>query len=146
MKIAFRKGDNLPWHDIVGKVIMLFTKKYRHVEFVFSDDTWFGAVAGGSRFTDDISGNPDKWDYIKINEIHEAKIRYTCEIIEGRKYDWAGLLSFASFGLIKQDPRAFYCSELVRWVLGLKNIGILPRWKGERCPPSGKGGLYEMLT
>lgn len=121
--------------------------KYRHVEIVFSDGVWYGAVAKGLRFTDDISGNKDKWHFVLLDVSleQEAAIRFACEMKEGQKYDYSGILSFVSFGLVKQDPRAYYCSEVIRWVLGLSVVGVLPRWKGERCAPSGKGGLFELL-
>jgi len=148
MKFAFRKIETVPWWFVPSHAIGWITGgKYCHVEGVFSDGMWFGAVLKGTRFADDIKGNPGKWDFVEIpmTRQRENRLRFICELLEGRKYDLSGLAEYITFGIVKQDPRASYCSEIWRRLLSFKSIGLLPR-STKKCPPSGKGGLYEMLV
>ena len=145
MRLAFRKITG--WNPVRHLIGWVTKGKYCHVEGVFSDGVWVGAVEKGLRFTKDISGNPDKWDFVLLdmNEKTEDFLRVLCEIHRGTKYDFAGLFSYIGFGLIRQDPSKAYCSEFWRDLLSRRLIEILPAWWGERCPPSGKNGLYEIL-
>ena len=117
MLIAFRKAKT-SWNPI-SKFISFWTKgPYSHVEFVFDHTkprTWFGAVLSGLRFTQDITGNLKKWDYLQL-ALDSAKVYALCLSVEGRKYDIAGVLSYI-LPFIKQDPRMYYCSEIIYDVL-----------------------------
>ena len=90
---------------------------YCHCEFVFTHTkprTWFGAVLSGLRFTQDITGNPKKWDFVEV-DIDEGKVYALCSEYEGKKYDIWGVLSYIL--PVKQDPRMFYCSEVIYSIL-----------------------------
>lgn len=147
MKLAFRKING--WNPIRHIIGWVTKGKYCHVEGVFSDGTWVGAVSKGLRFAKpgEISGNLNKWDFIRLDMDAEKEkiLRSMCEMCRGRRYDYAGLLSHISFGIIKQDPNKSYCDEFWRDMLGRTFIEILPFWWGEKTTPSGKHGLYEML-
>jgi len=147
MKFAFRKING--WNPIRHIIGWVTGGKYCHVEGVFSDGTWVGVTTGGVRFArpGEISGNPAKWDFVEVHitTYKEGILRTMCEIHRGTKYDFAGIASYITFGVIKQDPSKPYCSEFWRDVLGRLAIAVLPFWWGRRCPPSGKNGLYEMI-
>lgn len=110
ISIAFRKVKST-WNPI-SRLIGL-TGPYCHCEFVFPTKprTWFGAVLSGLRFTQDITGNPKKWEFVEV-DWDEEMVWKLCEMYEGRNYDILGLFSFA-LPFVKQDPRRFYCSEII---------------------------------
>lgn len=97
--------------------------------------------------SEEIAGNPEKWDIVpvKLKYYQVERLFLLCELDDGRiKYDWAGLLAWPTFGLIKQDPRKDYCSETFRRKLGFRWIGgSLPRWDGKKCSPQD---LYDLVT
>ena len=150
MVFAFRKIETVPWWFVPSHAIGWVTGgRYSHVEGVFPDGLWFGAVGKGLRFTDKIGGNKDKWDFIEI-EMTLAKViflRQLCEIDRGKEYDYNGVMSYIL--PITQSGNKAYCSEIWRDYLGRTGIGLLPFWMGEKCPPDAKGkkykGLYELL-
>jgi len=150
MIMCFRKAKTVPWWFLPSHIIVKITGGiYCHVEGKFPDGLWFGAVGNGLRFTKDISGNPDKWDFVEIEMPPEKEnfLRQLCEIHRGTKYDYARTLSYVL--PIKQNPSKYNCEEYWRDILGRTGIGVLPFWMGEKCPPDAKGkkykGLYELL-
>jgi len=150
MTFAFRKIETVPWWFVPSKLIGRITGGSRcHVEGIFPDGLWFGAVGKGLRFTDEITGNPEKWEFVEI-EMEPEKLnflRQLCEIDRGKEYDYNGVMSYIL--PITQSGNKAYCSEVWRDYLGRTGIGILPFWMGEKCPPDATGkkykGLYEML-
>ena len=125
ISVAFRKAKT-SWSPI-SKFISLWTRgPYCHCEFVFDKTkprTWFGAVLGGLRFTQEITGNPKKWDFVKI-DVDQLEIYTHCLVLDGRKYDIWGVLSYV-LPFVKQDPRMFYCSEVIYDIL--VDVGCLKR-------------------
>jgi len=121
--VAFRKAKT-SWSPI-SKFISLWTRgPYCHCEFVFDltrPRTWFGAILSGLRFTQEITGNPKKWDFVDIN-VNQKRIYALCLTYEGKKYDIWGILSYV-LPFVKQDPRMFYCSEVIYDILA--DVGYL---------------------
>ena len=150
MIFAFRIIETVPWWFVPSHAIGWVTSgKYCHVEVIFPDGLWYGAVGKGLRFTDKISGNPEKWEFVEI-EMTGAQATYyrqLCEIDRGTEYDHNGVMSYVL--PITQSGDKDYCSETHREKLGNTGIGLLPFWMGEKCPPDAKGkkykGLYELL-
>jgi len=137
MLVAFRKAKT-SWNPI-SKIIGWLTGPYCHVEFVFDKVkpwTWFGAVLSGLRFTTGISGNPKKWDFVKI-DVDQKDVRKRCRALEGSKYDVWGVLSYIL--PVKQDPRMYYCSEVVYDIL----VGVGRLRGGEKKVHPSK--LYKLL-
>lgn len=136
IQIAFRKNS---WNPISRLIMLLSWGPYCHCEFVFPTKprTWFGAVLSGLRFTQDITGNPKKWDFVDID--WDEKITWElCKAREGRRYDFPGILSFV-FPFIKQDPRWDWCSETI-YDAGVEQGKLEPNIK--RVHPNK---LYELL-
>jgi hypothetical protein len=81
---------------------------------------------------------------VKLEPYHVERLFLLCELDDGRiEYDFAGILTWPTFGLIKQDPRKDYCSETFRRKLGFRWIGGLPRWDGKKCSPQD---LYDLVA
>jgi len=154
-ELLFRKikGKLNPVSHLIG----WFTKsKYCHVAGRFvataspltNNIAWtlsFHSTAKGFA-SEVISGNPDKWDIVpvKLKPFQVERLFLLCELDDGRiEYDWAGLLTWPTFGLVKQDPRKDYCSETFRRKLGFRWIKGLSRWGGEKCSPQD---LYDLVT
>jgi len=147
-ELLFRKieGKKNPVSHLIG----WFTKSdYCHVagrftEYHIDKTLSFHSTARGF-VSENISGNPDKWDIVPSNlaPYQVERLFLLCELDDGRiEYDWAGLLAWPTFGLIKQDPRKDYCSETFRRKLGFRWIGGLSRWDGKKCSPQD---LYDLV-
>jgi len=156
-ELLFRKieGKKNPISHLIG----WFTKSdYCHVAGRFVWETTGGfsiwGIAGKTLsfhstakgfVSEVISGNPKKWDIVpvKLKPFQVERLFLLCELDDGRiEYDWAGLLAWPTFGLIKQDPRKDYCSETFRRKLGFRWIAGLSRWDGKKCSPQD---LYETV-
>lgn len=147
---AFRKIKTVPWWFLPSHVIVTVTGgKYCHVEAIFPDGLWYGAIGKGLRFTNKISGNKRKWEFVEIlmSEAQATYFRQLCENDRGTGYDYRGVMSYVL--PITEAGDKDYCSETFREKLGNTGIGLLPFWMGEKCPPDAVGkkykGLYELL-
>lgn len=153
-ELLFRKIKG-KWNPVSHLIGWQTKSKYCHVAGRFTSKVSMGAspyktlsfhsTAKGF-ISEDIAGNPDKWDIIpvELKPFQVERLFLLCELDDGRiEYDWAGLLAWPTFGLIKQDPRKDYCSETFRRKLGFRWIGGLPRWEGEKCSPQD---LCDLVT
>ncbi len=150
MIFAFRKIESVPFWFFPSHAIGRITGgELCHVEGIFPDGLWYGAVGQGQRFTNKISGNKGKWLFVEIELTRSqmTQLRKMCEADRGRKYDYEGLASYIL--PISQSWSKGYCSELWRDYLGRTGIEVFKFWMGEKCPPDAKGrkyiGLHEML-
>jgi len=149
MKVAFRLAKT---SGPIGRVIGWLTGKYCHVEMVFGslDDAnipeqifvWISADWEGIRATMDITGNPDKWDFVDLaGTYHKGYTCYRwCRSQIGVKYDFLGLFSFILGWLgVREDPRLFYCPEFCAKALVV--AGVIEPVMGKISPTR----LYNIL-
>jgi hypothetical protein len=123
--------------------------KYSHCEFRFSDGMCFssttrvgpteGVVQDGCRFKQ-IDMNPDRWDFVPLPFLDEARLRNWCAQQVGRGYDYAGIFAYLIPGM-KPDAEKYFCSEVL--ATGICEQG----WKFPREPYRiAPGTLNEYLV
>jgi hypothetical protein len=132
MKLAFYKSKYGNWAD---KGIDWWTggHGYSHCEIVFSDGMSFSASQRDNitRFKD-ITYN-EKWDLVEldIDEMTENIIRAKAEGLQGKKYDWIGIVLHQ--GIFKglylnfmQSDGKWWCSEICSYLLWEGNFRVDP--------------------
>ena len=122
MKAAFYKvsAPNAGWFD---KLVSFWTRsQYTHVELIFSSGLSFSSSIrdGGCRYKA-IGYDSITWDYISLDYItpeRELEIKKFCNSQTGKGYDFLGILlsQFIPFNI--QDPKRWFCSEIVSKALG----------------------------
>jgi uncharacterized protein YycO len=128
LKVAFYEGI---YGGVSDWLIMLRTLgAYSHVELVFSDGVSFSSSAadGGVRFKNIDYSDEYRWTFIPLNVTKEVEsiIRETCNKEVGKPYDWVGILFDQLFKFNTQDNNAWWCSELIGYVLGYKRYRVSP--------------------
>lgn len=126
---SFRDRLNGKWRD-----------SFSHVELLFSDGIMFSASQheDAARFARYDHGSA--WVEVEIDtsEENEAIVRNFCEIHEGAKYDYLGILGFI-FGN-KDNKGKWFCSEVC--TEALKQIGMFSGIDSADISPNR---LYNML-
>ena len=144
MKIIFygnRKGN------IFDKLIRWWTSplpemfngkwkdSYSHVELLFSDGMMFSAsqYENSTRFRKH-NLESSSWEYVDtdLSADDEAKIRKYCNSVNGKKYDYLGILGFILF--TPDSPNKWFCSEVC--TKGLQQVGLCAELKSSRTSPN----------
>lgn len=125
MYLAFWKGEGIFGGTFFNGLIRLWTRSLTsHVEVVFGDthedgrslcfssSTWEGAKGrkNGTRFKYIGVHNDPKWVLVEV-PWSEEKVLAFCQSVEGRPYDWLGVMRFV-FPILPQSPYAYFCSEV----------------------------------
>lgn len=122
MKIAFYKDKGEIFDTLVRFWTSSFYEKLSfrwrnipsHCELIFSDNIWFSASPrdGGCRYKQ-IDFDNSKWDFINIiiSEDQEKEVRKFCDSINGKKYDWLGILFTQFLPLSIDETNRYFCSE-----------------------------------
>lgn len=115
MKVAFYKNNS----HLFNRLVAWWTKgPYSHVELVF-DDNFCASSSNrdnGVRYKY-IKFNPDNWDVFQLNGFDEVYAQKFIAKNLGKKYDIKGLFGFV-WAAAKDNPRKYFCSELVMGALG----------------------------
>ncbi len=124
MKLAFYKGKG----NLFDQAIRIVTRSpYSHVELVEGEAHQDGAVwcwsssprDSGVRLNAIVLDN-DKWDIIPIGwDAPDALSIFRTHA--GAKYDYLGILFSQFFNFRRQNPRRWFCSEIIGEALGLPN-------------------------
>lgn len=80
---------------------------------------------GGVRFKSIVPG--DSWEIIDLGEISEFRIRNWCQLQDGKKYDWTGVLGFLF--PTHPDKNRWFCSEICLKALQIQMNIPIPCWK-----------------
>lgn len=132
LRVAFwkRRDSWFSW------AVWLFSgfSRYTHVELLcrpVGTERWLwcsSETGTGARVTDDISGNPDKWDIYEMPwgtpEMAAEAVRLALAV-ESHKggYDWWGVFCSQLVPAGFHEGKAWFCSELVAYLL--KQAGIV---------------------
>jgi hypothetical protein len=122
MKLAFYKSS-APNAGLFDKLISFWTQSpYSHVEIIFSTGLSYSSSPrdGGCRYKA-IKYDSLAWDYVSLPYItteREIEIKKFCNLQNGKKYDWTGILLSQIFPLGIEEPKKWFCSELVAKTLG----------------------------
>lgn len=144
MKLAFYIHNG----EILDKAIKIYSSKWKeifngkwkeiasHVEFIFSNGVWFSSSPrdGGARFKY-IDTKYGRWVYfdLDLTKTEEEMIYNWCQKIQGKKYDWKGILGFV-IPFIKDDKDKRFCSECI--VDGMQVINkLLVNFKSNKTTP-----------
>jgi hypothetical protein len=132
LKLAFKKADK----GLMDWAITEWTGgPYTHCAIIFSDGVWYeSAPFKGCHFvyyTEDST-----WTYVDIALTVEEEnvIRIFCKSKEGSDYDWTGVVLSQILPLSINDPKRFYCSEIITICLHL--IGLLNSIKPTATNPA----------
>lgn len=142
MRLAFYKAKG----TFLDRAIRYWTRqRHSHCEFVFSDGLWFSASPRdqGTRFKP-ISANPESWDFVELplTDKQERFLRIWCYMRRYRKYDWLGIFLCHLLPMNVQDPKKYFCSEVM--AEGLQRLALLPT---EISPASyTPGDLFEIFS
>ena len=125
MKLAFYKGTKKenPKSDLVDNVICFWTKsRFSHVEIIFSNGISFSSSPRdkGCRYKP-IVYDDSLWVYLipKFNKNQEQTIMEFCNRQNGKPYDWVGIFLCQFIHLNIDDPKKWFCSELVAKICNL---------------------------
>lgn len=143
------KGSEGNGH-LMDRLIGLWTRgDFSHAELLFSDGkprtqaTCFSSSPrdGGCRFKD-IDVTDGKWTLVPLSVcmMDELKVEEWCRTQVGKPYDWPGIFGFVCWPFVRQDPKRFFCSEVV--VAALQQIGMFPGVSAWRVSPNR---LYKMV-
>jgi hypothetical protein len=144
MKVAFYKDKGELFDYLVRfwtstfyeKIMFKWRRVPSHCELVFSDDMWFSSSPrdGGCRYKQ-ISFDNSKWDFINIgmSEDQEREIRNFCDSINGKKYDWIGILFTQFIPLHIDETNRYFCSEACSEAL--QKAGITTRFISSSLSP-----------
>lgn len=138
MKLAFYKSAN---GDTLDSLIDLWSGRYgySHVELVFdriSTDTSKGNLCfssspreGKCRFKN-IHLTNKHWCVIDIScsKIEEEQFYGKCFQFVNSKYDYYGIFFWYLFPLKKENPKKWWCSEIVSYVLNHKKYHVTPNY------------------
>jgi len=146
MKVIFYKAKG----NFFDKLIRWWTsssfdgdwkKSYSHCEILFSSGYMFSAsqYENKTRFKY-FNEKSTSWDSITVltDTEDEAIIQDFCRSINGKKYDYLGILGFV-FGN-RDHPNKWFCSEVC--TRALKEIGLCYSLKTSRTSPNA---LYTKL-
>lgn len=123
MKIAFYKAKK---GNLLDRIIDLVSTGYgySHVEILFdfsSANVMFSSYPGiGTGFRAMGNANKSEWVFKDLPEItkeQELEIYNKCIKINGKKYDYFGILFWFIVHLRKQDENKWWCSEVVGYIL-----------------------------
>lgn len=117
MKVAFYKNNS----HLFNRLVSWWTKgPYSHVELVFNDNLSASSSNRdhGVRYKH-IKFNPDNWDVFQLTGFDETFAQKFIAKQLGKKYDIKGLFGFV-WAASKDNPRKYFCSELVMGALGYK--------------------------
>jgi len=137
--LAFKKGTGLQaWF------IRFWTwSRYSHVEIIIKDK-WISANPKDGIDIHDLRPLQDDWMYIPI-AVDESKYGDVFDFLEQQKdhrYDWCGIFCSQFFGIRKENPDRWFCSELVTRVLQIFEVeDVIFR---EACTLS-PGDLYNIF-
>lgn len=142
IRLAFYKAQWGKWTDLVISgwtwIWNPFTKPYSHVEIGFViQDQWmyFSSCARKNQGTrwisaDKLFKHSERWDIEEIvfsEERIEMMIKRAKDI-SGKKYDWLGIMGFATLTGRLNSKNRWYCSEAIWYVLmGIWRRRISPR-------------------
>ena len=118
--LAFYKAFGKPWDWLVRLVTL---SRYSHVEIVLDDRTLISASPrdGGVRIKR-LTPNPSHWDFVTVELKKTGMSRLDLLEMAGvKKYDWLGAIFAPVRWLKTEDPKRWFCSELVACYLGLEN-------------------------
>jgi len=142
MQLAFYKAKG----TLLDRFIRCWTRqRHSHCEFVFSDGIWFSASPrdGGTRFKR-IAPDPETWDFVELPSTSKLErfLRIWCYMHQHLKYDWLGVFLSHLLPLRVQDPRKYFCSEVL--AEGLQRLALLPC---QTAPTAyTPGDLYEIFS
>ena len=142
--IAFKKSFyDLKFDGIYGffitlkNIITLQFNSICHVELVFSENYGnisFSSVEGeGSRFKEILYSHPERWIFLEWDISNSEFKQYKneqelydfCRKLEGRPYDWEGIVGQATIPTI-QNPILFFCSEIIARIMRVEPEQITP--------------------
>lgn len=143
MKIAFKKADK----GLLDWTITKWTGgPYTHCIMIFNDTSVFEAAPfkgchWKASFIYDLS-----YDYLILNlsDEEETTIKSFCNKVNGRGYDWTGVLLSQIIPLSIDEPKRFYCSELITKCL--HKIGLLLDIKPTATNPANLIRLLNIET
>ena len=113
---------------------------YHHCELMFSNGDMFSSDGKqGARWIRNggYMLNAEDWDYVVVpcTEVQEKEVRFFCDCVEGKGYDFVGLgFSFLPIPIGWQKPDAWFCSEIC--AAALQRIGLLCGYTPARISPN----------
>lgn len=135
MKLAFYKAKKGNWLD---KTINLWTGNYgySHVELIFDNVKTTNADVSLCFSASPREGNvrfkyielDDKWVVMDFDiSDKEEKILYAKSLkYNHAKYDYLGIFFWFVLPIKKQFENKWWCSEIISYLLGVKNFRICP--------------------
>lgn len=119
-------------NKIGSKLIQLATwSPYSHVDFVLPGGSLLGARGDGVKIREPY-GIYDKCDRFKIDAPNSVIERALTQL--GKPYDYSALLGFI-FRRNIQDPKSWFCSELVAWAFEKEGYPLLNSHNYYRITP-----------
>jgi len=139
VKAQFYKGGKKGTR-FTGWLIRRWTRsEFEHVELDFGKFSSFGSSGydGGCRWKQiDYKKHSERWTAVKLkknpSEIHDMILH--CDKHYNNKYDYCAIFFWHFLPFRRQNPRKWYCSELVAHILGIKPEQVSP------------GKLYAMIA
>lgn len=103
-------------NDLTGHLISLWTGyDYTHAQIVFSDNMVGSSWKDGVQYKrfHDVIKNPSFFKFIEIDNSREKEVREFINSQLGKPFDWPGILLSQFLPLKIDDPRSWFCSEIV---------------------------------
>ena len=132
VKVAFFKDT--AWKSRYAKLITWWTNakkphNYFHTELVFPNGEWFSS--GTTENMKAVFKPPYAYDQFKDHidfvelELHDERIEEMYRFakdIEGADYDWKGIILSQIINLQGDDPKRWFCSEVVTRLLQIGGV------------------------
>jgi hypothetical protein len=151
-KIAFYKGKpKQKFRQFLNFLILFWTRgEYTHVEYIDDSDPnswdWYSASAFEEGYVrkKNIFIHEDHWDVFDINiEIDNEKVIEFFNKEMGKPYDWIGIYFSQFLPLNKENPKKWFCSEIVAKSLQIGNPILMKNIQPSRVSPNN---LYKYLS
>jgi len=110
---------------VTSAAIAAWTRcKYTHVELVFPDGFSYSSSGwdGGVRRKIITYSHPERWKFVTVDvgeTPYSRKCRDRFDRILGKPYDHMAIWLTEVLPLKRENPNAWYCSESVKYALGL---------------------------
>jgi len=130
MRIGFYLANK---GNVYDKLISAYTNsEFSHTELIFGDDITFSSspIDKGTRFSNINKFDLSCWiifelDITKLN-LTETYIKAEAKKLNNYKYDWVGIFFSQFLKLNIENNQKWWCSEVVAYLLGLKNKNVSP--------------------